>query len=31
MAAGIPATVRMEKGAEIGAACGQLRAEAGAD
>ncbi len=24
---GIPATVRMEKGAEIGAACGQLRAE----
>ncbi|MCC8167139.1 MAG: 23S rRNA (adenine(2503)-C(2))-methyltransferase RlmN, partial [Planctomycetes bacterium] len=26
--AGQPATVRMEKGAEIGAACGQLRAEA---
>lgn len=25
--AGIPVTVRMEKGAEIGAACGQLRAE----
>ena len=25
--AGVPATVRMEKGAEIGAACGQLRAE----
>ena len=27
--AGIAATVRMEKGAEIGAACGQLRAERG--
>ena len=26
-AVGLPATVRMEKGAEIGAACGQLRAE----